>query len=128
MKNSTLGAAICFIIFLATACKKDNDQAPVDVKGIWRGNMNTFQVMLINKENGKSRFFVSTSYQDTTLASYAWDGNYVKTSKGYEWKFYSDTTVTCVFHVDQLTSQKITGTAFVLQAALEFNLYKQESY
>jgi hypothetical protein len=124
MKNSTLGAAICFIILLATACKKDNDQAPVNMVGNWRGNIYTYATLLVTKENGKSRMYFSTAYEDTAQAGQIWDGNYIKTSKGYEFRFYNDTVVTCVLHTNEVSPQRITGKAFVLQAALDFELEK----
>lgn len=112
--------------FLITiSCKKENDNPAPNLTGLWRGNIYTMSAMLINKENGKSRIYIGTLYADTTSASYKWDGSYVKTSKGYEFKFNSDTMVTCVLHTDQVAPQRITGTAFVLQAALDFDLKKQ---
>jgi hypothetical protein len=117
--------AICFFILLATACKKEAGPSVANLAGEWRGNIYTFGTLLINKENGKSRIYVGTAYEDTTQASYIWDGTYVKTGKGYEFKFYSDTTVTCVLHTEDVSSQKMTGVAFILQAALDFELKKQ---
>ena len=123
MKNKIFGTAICFVILIATACKKENDQA-INMTGNWRGNVHTFGTLLVAKENGKCRIYLSTLYEDTTQAGYTWDGEYAKTSKGYEFKFYNDTTVTCVLKDEQVSPQKITGTAFVLQAALDFELKK----
>jgi hypothetical protein len=124
MKYSTLGAAICFVILLATACKKENEQPELNLVGLWRGNIYTYGTLLVNKENGKCRMYFSTSYEDTAQASKIWDGNYVKTSRGYEFRFYSDTVVTCVLHTEEVSPQRITGKAFVLQAALDFELQK----
>lgn len=125
MKKSTLGAAVCFIILLATACKKENEQPAVNLTGQWRGNIYTMSALLINKENGKSRIYVSTLYADTATAGYKWDGTYTKTSKGYEFKFYNDTVVTCVLHAEDIAPQRISGVAFILAAALDFELKKQ---
>jgi hypothetical protein len=111
-------------VLITVACKKEND-TPTSLAGQWRGNIYTMSAYLVNKENGKSRIYIGTLYEDTTSASYKWDGSYVKTSKGYEFKYYNDTVVTCVLHTEEVSPQRLTGTAFVLQAALDFDLKKQ---
>lgn len=109
---------------LTIACTKENNSPAFKPEGTWRGNIYTMSALLLNKENGKCRIYIGTMYEDTTNVSYAWDGNYTKTAKGYEFKFMNEGIVTCVLQADQVTSDKMQGKAFVLQAALDFDLKK----
>lgn len=121
MKKLLLALAVAGTLL---SCKKEKtDQFKAE--GFWRGNIYLLSMVVVNKENGKSRIYLQSPYGDTAAASLKYDGVYEVKGNTFNAVYYEGEMAVAALNSDKTAPGKIWGRGYVQQAGLQFELTKE---
>lgn len=68
MTKKITAIAICIVMLIATACKKENDSRTFNAEGYWRGNAYLIHAAMLVKPGGTARIYFGITGTDTAHA------------------------------------------------------------
>jgi hypothetical protein len=122
MKKLVLALAVASMLL---SCKKETTES-FKAEGFWRGNIYLLHLVVVNKENGKSRIYVGSSYGDTATASQKYDGVYEVKGSSFIATYYDGDSAVAALESDKTAPGKIWGRGYILQSGLQFELTKDQ--
>lgn len=113
------------VVSTLLSCKKEKTDN-FNAQGFWRGNIYLLHLVVVNKENGKSRIYVGSSYGDTATAQQKWDGIYEIKGGHFHATYYDGELAVAALNSEKTAPNKIWGKGYILQSGLEFELTKEQ--
>lgn len=121
MKKLVLALAVASMLL---SCKKETTEN-FKAEGFWRGNIYLLHLVIVNKENGKSRMYLQPTYGDTATATQKYDGVYEVKGNTFNAIYYEEGVAVAALNSDKTSPGKISGRGYVQQAGLQFELTKE---
>lgn len=121
MKQLVFALAVAGTLLSCKKEKTDNFKA----EGFWRGNIYLLHLVVVNKENGKSRMYIGSTYGDTATAQQKYDGIYEVQGKYFKATYYDGEAAVARLESDKTAPGKIWGRGYILQSGLQFELTKE---
>ena len=118
-------AAALAVVSMLLSCKKETTTTDFKAEGFWRGNIYLLHLVIVNKENGKSRMYLQPPYGDTAAAAQKYDGVYEVKGNTFNATYYDGEMAVAALNSDKTAPGKIWGRGYVLQAGLQFELTKE---
>jgi hypothetical protein len=121
MKPLVLALAVASMLL---SCKKEKTEI-FQADGFWRGNIYLLHLVVVNKENGKSRMYIGSNYGDTSTAQQKYDGVYEVHGNYFEATYYDGEAAVGRLESDKTAPGKIWGRGYILQSGLQFELTRE---
>lgn len=122
MKKLVLALAVVSILL---SCKKETTEI-FKADGFWRGNIYLLHLVVVNKDNAKSRIYIQPPYGDTSAAPFKYDGVYEVQGNSFRATYYEGDSAVAALESDRTAPGKIWGRGYILQSGLQFELTKEK--